>query len=444
MKQKSINQGIIDNSNYAPSMHFFNAKPIIDKDPIFAIIKKLPKGGVLHLHNSAGASSEWVIANLTYRHDMKLCTTKDGIKIFETIESYMCADKPEYITKLRAAAENVTEFDKDLESNFNLYTPTPETDYPNVNSVWNKFQHMFSTVNGIFSYVPTYLAYHRRILEELYEDNVMYAEIRTGVSPIIDENGKSYSSDEVAQLLIDLVEDFKKDHPLFLGIKLILAISRNSGSSVMESKMNRFIDLQKKYPNFMVGFDLVGQEDKGKPLSGYVEKLKQISQNGRFFFHAGETNWFNTDADVNLIDAVLMNTKRIGHGYSLYKHPILWNAFKEKDIAIEISPISNQVLHLVQDLRNHPAAFYISENIPIVISNDDPGFWNSQGLSYDFYYAFMAFTPADTGLQILKQLAWNSLKYSAMSNEERKYAIVVFKTHWDQFIDYILTLKKDL
>lgn len=63
-----------------------------------------------------------------------------------------------------------------------------------------------------------------------------------------------------------------------------------------------------------------------------------------------------------------MNTKRIGHGYSLYKHPILWAAFKEKDIAIEISPISNQVLHLVQDLRNHPASFYISENIPIVVS----------------------------------------------------------------------------
>lgn len=64
-----------------------------------------------------------------------------------------------------------------------------------------------------------------------------------------------------------------------------------------------------------------------------------------------------------------MNTKRIGHGYSLYKHPVLWQAFKEKDIAIEISPISNQVLHLVQDLRNHPASFYISENVPIVVSS---------------------------------------------------------------------------
>lgn len=187
-------------------------------------------------------------------------------------------------------------------------------------------------------------------------------------SKIEDESGKKLSSEEVVELLLKLVEDFKKDHPLFLGIKVIVAIPRNSDTSSMESKMKRFVTLQAKYPNFVVGFDLVGQEDVGKPLNSYVEKLKEISQHGRFFFHAGETNWFNTDADVNLIDAILMNTKRIGHGYSLYKHPVLWAAFKEKDIAIEISPISNQVLHLVQDLRNHPAAFYISENVPIVVS----------------------------------------------------------------------------
>lgn len=187
-------------------------------------------------------------------------------------------------------------------------------------------------------------------------------------SKVIDENGNEISSEKVIELLLDLVADFKKDHPLFLGLKAILTIPRNSEMATIETKMQRFVDLQRKYPNFVVGFDMVGQEDLGKPLNSYVDKLKEISQNGRFFFHAGETNWFNTDADVNLIDAVLMNTKRIGHGYSLYKHPILWAAFKEKDIAIEISPISNQVLHLVQDLRNHPAAFYISENVPIVVS----------------------------------------------------------------------------
>lgn len=43
---------------------------------------------------------------------------------------------------------------------------------------------MFTTVNGIFAYVPTYKAYHRQLLEELYEDNVMYLEMRSGISPV--------------------------------------------------------------------------------------------------------------------------------------------------------------------------------------------------------------------------------------------------------------------
>lgn len=85
MKQNSIQQGIKDSSSYAPSMHFFHAKPLIDQDPLFKVIQKLPKGAVLHLHNSASVSSEWLIKNLTYRDDMKLCTTSNGVKIFETM-----------------------------------------------------------------------------------------------------------------------------------------------------------------------------------------------------------------------------------------------------------------------------------------------------------------------------------------------------------------------
>lgn len=85
MKEKAIEKGITDAGSYAPAMHFFHAKPLIDKDPIFDIIQRIPKGAVLHLHNSAGVSSEWVIKNLTYRSDMKLCTNKDGAKMFETM-----------------------------------------------------------------------------------------------------------------------------------------------------------------------------------------------------------------------------------------------------------------------------------------------------------------------------------------------------------------------
>ena len=55
------------------------------------------------------------------------------------------------------------------------------------------------------------------------------------------------------------------------------------------------------------------------------------------------SDWQGTKVDENLVDAVLLNTSRIGHGYALPKHPQVMSIVKTKDIAIEVNPISNQV-----------------------------------------------------------------------------------------------------
>lgn len=68
------------------------------------------------------------------------------------------------------------------------------------------------------------------------------------------------------------------------------------------------------YPNFVIGFDLVGQEDKGEPLVKFADQLNSVDPKINFFFHAGETNWNGISTDLNLLDALLLNTKRIGHG----------------------------------------------------------------------------------------------------------------------------------
>jgi len=43
--------------------------------------------------------------------------------------------------------------------------------------------------------------------------------------------------------------------------------------------------------------------------------------------HAGESL---SQSNVNIIDAVLLGTKRIGHGINLPKHPQLFDIIKEK------------------------------------------------------------------------------------------------------------------
>ena len=50
--------------------------------------------------------------------------------------------------------------------------------------------------------------------------------------------------------------------------------------------------LKRTFPDFLLGYDLVGQEDPGRPLMDDIKALLYPSQNNidlKFFFHAGET-----------------------------------------------------------------------------------------------------------------------------------------------------------
>lgn len=138
------------------------------------------------------------------------------------------------------------------------------------------------------------------------------------------------------------------------------------------------------------------------------------------------------------MDAVLLGTKRIGHGYSLLKHPKVVELVKSKDIAIEVNPVSNQVLRLIDDYRNHPASVFLANNIPVVISSDDPSFWEVTPLSHDFYMAFLGIASRHADLRVLKKFAMNSIKYSSINDNEKEAAFAKWEVKWDSFIDQLV------
>lgn len=47
---------------------------------------------------------------------------------------------------------------------------------------------MFKTIGDALNYVDAYRAYHWQMLEELYNDNVMYAEVRLGFKEVEESN----------------------------------------------------------------------------------------------------------------------------------------------------------------------------------------------------------------------------------------------------------------
>lgn len=240
-----------------------------------------------------------------------------------------------------------------------------------------------------------------------------------------------------------VVNDFVKNNPSFIGAKIIFSRSRQTDSLSVEEYLNQAISLKSQFPNFMCGFDLVGQEDLGKPLQDFIPELlnPNILNSMDYFFHAGETNWYGTTTDENLFDAIMMHPKRIGHGYALNKHPLLGNLVKQLDICIEVNPLSNQVLHLVKDLRNHPAAYFIANNFPMVVSSDDPGFWGATPLSHDFYVTFLGIASAHADLRLLKQLAINSIKYSCMSPNQKTVAFKKWRYSWNKWIENVVSMR---
>lgn len=139
---------------------------------------------------------------------------------------------------------------------------------------------------------------------------------------------------------------------------------------------------------------------------------------------------------------MLLGTRRIGHGYGLAKHPKLIELIKERNVTIEINPVSNQVLKLVDDFRNHPASILMAQNVQVVISSDDPSFWEVSQLSHDFYMAFLGIASRHSDLRTLKKFAINSLAHSALNATEQSDAFVKWQIKWNHFIDDLISAQQ--
>jgi hypothetical protein len=95
-----------------------------------------------------------------------------------------------------------------------------------------------------------------------------------------------------------------------------------------------------------------------------------------FLFQTGETllnTGGTTDStESNIYDACLLESKRIGHGYSLLKHPHLLphfrEAYEQPGICIEVCPISNELLHLCRNIKEHPFPQLLSDGVPKMMS----------------------------------------------------------------------------
>ncbi|KAK2918126.1 adenosine deaminase 2-A [Channa argus] len=436
MKQQEV-----ERADFPPAMHFFKARHLIRTSPIFQLLQKMPKGGALHVHDFSMVDVEWLVKNVTYRPHCYMCFTYN-----QSVRFIFSSQGPKPLPRcspwillenFRAKMINATELDNSIMGNLTLFTQQdPETVYPSQDAVWDRFEQAFLAVWGLVTYAPVFRDYYYQGLTEFYMDNIMYLEVRALLPETYELDGSTHDRTWTLKTYQEVTRQFTEDHPDFFGARIIFTVHRGINISAMTGVVEEAMKLHRDFPDIMAGFDLVGREDRGRPLWYFRDALSLPSERGvplPFFFHAGETDLEGTEVDQNLLDALLLNTSRIGHGFALLRHPVARNISKKKEVAVEVCPISNQVLKLVNDIRNHPAAVLMSENHPVVISSDDPALFGASGLSYDFYEAFVGFGGLGSHIGSLKALVINSIRYSSLTPKQQEKVLALWQTSWNKF-----------
>ena len=90
---------------------------------------------------------------------------------------------------------------------------------------------------------------------------------------VYDLDNKKYGPIEVCQMYVEVLKDFKASHPDFAGSKFIYAPLRGVDDETFSTYLPIMLKLQRNFPDFIAGFDLVGQEDRGKIFSSDILKI---------------------------------------------------------------------------------------------------------------------------------------------------------------------------
>ncbi|XP_012941002.1 adenosine deaminase 2 [Aplysia californica] len=430
LKQFMIATSTAGKTLFPPSQHFFHTKADIDNSTLFHIIQMMPKGGSLHLHESCMTSLEWVIKNLTYMDNLYTRMEESGEVRARLYLFSQASPGTEWtlMSELRAAQTDVDRFDQELLDTLAMWGTEP---YASNHEAWNDFHAYFRGIDGFLTNMESRRLYDLHGIEEAYDDGLQYLEWRVSAN--------NTDMVEYIRMLQGIVKDFKAEHPDFLGVKVIFEGMRESTPATVSDNVRKVANAMKLFPDEVKGYDLTNEEDVVNRLEHFVDVL--VDDEGTallpYFFHAGETTW-SGGADMNLLDAVLLNTTRIGHGFATVKHPEVLKAVMERPIPVEVNPVSNQVLALVRDLRDHPASSMISYGAPVVISSDNPNVYFAKMQSHDSYAAFMGLASQQDDLRLLKQLAINSLKYSAMTETEKTDAFAAWQIRWDLFVEEVI------
>lgn len=398
---------------------------------LYKFCSALPKGADLHVHDMSLLPAKELINLLLTRPEFCINSDKSSYDLKTVSEN---GQVPDGYMRFSEAVNGGYYTADELIKNWTVAGAADSG-----MGIWDYFEELFCRHDCLSNNASFAAAYYDYTFRYYCRNNVMHIEIHMMLTDDID------GSAEYIKALREVYYNVKKDYPYFT-VRII-------GAGVKADNDN--IELTKKcflntvyvqetvkdefYPDkvtdFIIGFDLVNEEDTSLPLHAFAPmliKAKRQYPSMRFYIHCGESLAAQNE---NLIDAYLLGASRVGHGLNLYRYPDLHSKYVKSEICLEVCPISNQALGYTKDLRNHPATEYLRTGASIALCSDDPAYMENEALTDDFFAAVVCW---DLNIADLKQLGINSIVYSGLDNSQKTASLKAYNKLWNDFTDETL------
>ena len=277
---------------------FYPLKPIesqlanIVASDLYAQLRLMPKGGNLHIHETQMLDRRKLLELVQTMSEYDYLHICDKSIAYCQSSSCACADfLLKYFKNATEAANDgwlkvsgsSWTIDKILNNTVltsllnNQATPVLPTD---TSSRWKlaNDKGIFNFYDDLTKHNATKFAYLKACLDASLNESVQMVEFRRSVFKGLysfDANGARVQSSIKAEIdtLLRFKADYLKNNPTFIDFNYILYGTRSKTRDEIKADLASVTQIQKSYPDFICGYDLVGEEDAGHTLLYHSSSL---------------------------------------------------------------------------------------------------------------------------------------------------------------------------
>jgi len=431
--------GLVRATQPMPAPWFETFKQQASPEQLYDFLYLLPKGGDLHNHLSGSNFSEWWFELATDQ------TLNGGYRYYTQIFATICqkADALEF-----NSIGNFLAFRNIQHSHYEQLAECEKSQYKLVNELsaaekqgWlnsirlNKsgegrdefFEKHWPRLNDLMNNPYIQAALLVKNMQAFGQENLVYLETQVGARNMLRADGSFFEPADVVDIYRQRLA--QKD-ALSSGVTARLQYTLLRFTADAEQQLEwiyRFVD---QHRDLYVGINMAGREDndKGYPLRflSTLRKLRSTLPAIDLSIHAGEVD----EPNFHVRDTLLLGATRIGHGVNLIDDPQTMLLMRNGQAMVEINLVSNLLLEYINDYSQHPFPEYLRTGIPVALSTDDRGMWDST-MTDEYYVALKQF---NLSWQELVKLGENSLRYSFVDEATKQRLLGQYKARITKFV----------